>query len=75
MSILSNICAIISLTDPFITAYKMGYRSANSNCIVRTIPLRKLSTQQGAYCLFLREEAGRCWTDRLNCHIIIQDLM
>jgi putative transposase len=47
----------------------MGYRSKRTNCIVRIIPLRGLSAQQEALCLFLREEAGRCWTDMLNAHI------
>jgi len=47
----------------------MGYRSSHTNCIVRIIPLRGLSAQQEALCLFLHEEAGRCWTDMLNAHI------
>src|SRR5689334_12757887 len=47
----------------------MGYRSASSNCIVRIIPLRKLSAQKKAYFSFLRGEAGRCGTDMLNAHI------
>ena len=47
----------------------MGYRSSHTNCIVRIIPLHRLSAQQEALCLFLREEAGRCWTDLLNAHI------
>ena len=47
----------------------MGYRSSHTNCIVRILPLRGLSAQQEALCLFLREEAGRCWTDMLNTHI------
>ena len=47
----------------------MGYRSKHTNCIVRVIPLRGLSVQQEALCLFLREEAGRCWTDMLTAHI------
>lgn len=47
----------------------MGYRSSHTNCIVRIIPLRGLSAQQEALCLFLRNEAGRCWTDMLNAHI------
>ncbi|SRR6266498_901711 len=47
----------------------MGYRSTHTNCIVRIIPLRGLSVQQEALCLFLREEAGRCWTDMLTAHI------
>jgi len=47
----------------------MGYRSKHTNCIVRVIPLRGLSAQQKALCLFLREEAGRCWTEMLNAHI------
>ncbi len=47
----------------------MGYRLSHTNCIVRILPLRGLSAQQEALCLFLREEAGRCWTDMLNAHI------
>jgi putative transposase len=47
----------------------MGYRSSHTNCIVRILPLRGLSAQQEALCLFLREEAGHCWTDMLNAHI------
>jgi putative transposase len=47
----------------------MGYRSTSTNYIVRDIPLRGLSSQQKSLCLFLREEAGRCWTDMLNAHI------
>jgi len=47
----------------------MGYRSSHTNCLVRIIPLRGLSVQQEAFCLSLREEAGRCWTDMLNSHI------
>jgi putative transposase len=47
----------------------MGYRSSHTNCIVRILPLRELSAQQEALCLFLREEAGRCWTDMLTAHI------
>jgi len=47
----------------------MGYRSSHTNCIVRIISLRALSVQQEALCLFLREEAGRCWTNMVNAHI------
>jgi putative transposase len=47
----------------------MGYRSSHTNCIVHIILLRRLSAQQKALCLFLRDEAGRCWTDMLNAHI------
>ena len=47
----------------------MGYRSSQTNCIVRIIPLRGLSAQQEALCKMLREEAGLCWTDMLNAHI------
>jgi len=47
----------------------MGYRSTHTNCIVRIIRLRRLSAQQQALCEFLREEAGRCWTDMLAAHI------
>ena len=47
----------------------MGYRTTHTNCIVRILLLRGLSTQQEALCKFLREEAGRCWTDMLAAHI------
>jgi len=47
----------------------MGYRSTQTNCIVRVLPLRGLSVEQKALCLFLREEAGRCWTAMLSAHI------
>jgi putative transposase len=47
----------------------MGYRSVATNCVVRVIPLRGLSKQQDALCHFVREEAGRCWTDMLQAHI------
>ena len=47
----------------------MGYRSSHTNCIVRVLPLRGVSAQQEALCLFLREEAGRCWTNTLNAYI------
>lgn len=57
------------MVDPFKAGYKMGYRSIHTICIVRIIPLRGLSAQQEALCLFLRSEAGRCWTDMLNAHI------
>ena len=57
------------MVDPFIAVYKMGYPSTNTNRIVRIIRLRGLSAQQEALCLFLPQEAGRCWTDMLNVHI------
>ena len=57
------------MVNPFIAEYQMGYRSTHTNCIVRIIPLRGLSAQQEALCLFLREEAGRCWTEMLNAHV------
>ena len=47
----------------------MGYRSAATNCIVRLLPLRGLSNAQADLCRFVREEAGRCWTDMLQAHI------
>ena len=47
----------------------MGYRSVATNCIVRVLPLRGLSKQQAALCRFVREEAGRCWTDMLQAHM------
>ena len=49
--------------------FEMGYRLVATNCIVRVIPLRGLSKQQAALCHFVREEAGRCWTDMLKAHI------
>ena len=47
----------------------MGYRSVATNCIVRVIPMRSLSKQQADLCRFVREEAGRCWTNMLQAHI------
>ena len=47
----------------------MGYRTSSTDCIVRLLPLRKLSRQQDALCLTLRQEAGRCWTDMLQAHL------
>lgn len=47
----------------------MGYRSSHTNCNVHIIPLRGLSAQQKALCLYLREEAGCCWSDMLNAHL------
>jgi len=47
----------------------MGNRTSTTNCIVRTFPLRGLSVETQAQCFFLREEAGRCWTDMLRAHI------
>ena len=67
ITFLEYLCAIIEHT--FSNQDKMGYRSTHTNCIVRILPLRGLSAQQEALCLFLREEAGRCWTDMLNAHI------
>jgi putative transposase len=47
----------------------MGYRSTHTNCVVRIVSLHGLSAKQKALCEFLREEAGRCWSDMLNAHI------
>ena len=47
----------------------MGYRSTATTCIVRLLPLRGLSNAQADLCRFVREEAGRCWTDMLQAHI------
>jgi len=47
----------------------MALRTSTTNCIVRTFPLRGLSADTQALCFFLREEAGRCWTDMLRAHI------
>ncbi len=47
----------------------MGLRTVTTNCIVRTFPLCGLSADTQALCFFLREEAGRCWTDMLRAHM------
>ena len=47
----------------------MGYRRADTNCMVRLLPLRKLNRQQQALCESLRREAGRCWSEMLQAHI------
>jgi putative transposase len=51
----------------------MRYRSSNTECSVLLLPLRGISTRQEALCLFLREEAGRCWTDMLQAHVESRD--
>jgi putative transposase len=46
----------------------MPYRSAATQCVVRLIPLRRLSAATLARCAALRREAGRCWTDLVVAH-------
>ena len=46
-----------------------SYRKAQTACMVRIIPLRRLNKSQMALCSSLRREAGRCWTDILHAHI------
>ena len=54
----------------------MGYHSTHTNCIVRVIPLRRLSAQQEAFCLFLREEGGTSLSpfDILDHNPLLQDV-
>ena len=47
----------------------MGYRRADTNYLVRLLPLRNLNNQQEALCESLRRETGRCWSDMLQAHI------
>src|SRR5262249_10823136 len=46
----------------------MPYRTSVTQCIVRLIPLRRLSASTLAQCVALRREAGRCWTDLVVAH-------
>jgi putative transposase len=46
----------------------MPYRTSATRCIVRLIPLRRLSAAPLAQCAALRQEAGRCWTDLVAAH-------
>lgn len=47
----------------------MGYRTADTNCVVRLLLLRNLNRQQEALCEALRREAGRCWSDMVQAHV------
>ncbi len=47
----------------------MGYRTADTTCLVRLLPLRNLNRRQEALCEGLRREAGRCWMDMMQAHI------
>lgn len=47
----------------------MGYRTADTNCVVRLFPLRNLNRQQDTLCEAVRREAGRCWSDMVQAHI------
>jgi putative transposase len=46
----------------------MGYKTSETNCVVRLVPL-SLNRSQEIYCEALRREAGRAWTDMLKAHI------
>ncbi len=46
-----------------------SYRKAQTECVVRIIPLHGLNHAQVELCSTLRREAGRCWTDMLHAHI------
>src|SRR5689334_22501580 len=46
----------------------MGYKTSDTNCVVRLVPL-DLSGAQERQCEALRREAGRAWTDMLKAHI------
>ncbi|MFI5274827.1 MAG: transposase [Ktedonobacterales bacterium] len=46
----------------------MPYRTGATQCVVRLIPLRRLSAATLAQCATLRREAGRCWTDLVAAH-------
>jgi putative transposase len=46
----------------------MPYRTSATLCVVRLIPLRRLSATTLTQCESLRQEAGRCWTDLVAAH-------
>jgi putative transposase len=46
----------------------MPYKQTTTQCVVRLVPLRGLSTATLAQCQALRAEAGRLWTDLVRLH-------
>lgn len=46
----------------------MPYKTRQSRCVVRLVPLRGLSPAQAAHCAALRAEAGRCWARLVEAH-------
>ncbi len=48
----------------------MGYKTATTSNRVYLIHLYGLSVTQAATCVQLRTEAGRCWTDLVQAHVI-----
>src|ERR671926_79911 len=46
----------------------MRYKTSETNCVVRLVPL-DLNHSQEIQCEALRREAGRAWTDMLKTHI------
>src|SRR5262249_24847831 len=46
----------------------MPYRTSATQCVVRLIPLRRLSPATLAQCAALRQKAGRCWMDLVASH-------
>jgi putative transposase len=46
----------------------MGYKTSDTNCVVRLVPL-DLNRAQERQCEALRREAGQAWTDMLKAHI------
>lgn len=46
----------------------MGYRTRETACITRLLPLARLSRRQRDQCMALRREAGRCWAALVTAH-------
>ena len=46
----------------------MPYKHTSTQCVVRLVALRGLSSAQRSHCQALRAEAGRLWTDLLTLH-------
>jgi hypothetical protein len=51
----------------------MGYKQTATTCTVQIVPYRALASKTAALCEALRREAGRCWTDMVQAHIVSRD--
>lgn len=46
----------------------MGYRTRETACLTRLLPLSRLTKRQREQCMALRREAGRCWAVLVTAH-------
>lgn len=47
---------------------RMAFRTRETRCVTRLIPLHHLTRRQRAQCEELRREAGRCWASLVTAH-------